>query len=174
MASLHNPRTENPRAILDEILPPLGLTARDGPAGSILIVRSPKSRLSPQQPTEPRPSYPVFVEEIVVTPGKLSIMRQDPASPRTVGSENVLLVPVDAVFEDQGTFVVHVEGWRGVETRRVDLGESDDRVVVVMGGVRENERVSLSVPSNGRPSASPSRPPGTGPIPSFGNAGATP
>lgn len=88
--------------------------------------------------------------------------------------ENVLLVPVDAVFEDQGTFVVHVEGWRGVETRRVDLGESDDRVVVVMAGVRENERVALSVPSNRRPSASPSRPPGTGPIPSFGNAGATP
>lgn len=81
------PESERPRAILDEILPPLGLTARDGPAGSILIVRS------PQQAPEPRPSYPVFVEEIVVTPGKLSIVRQDPVSPRTVRHESVLLVP---------------------------------------------------------------------------------
>ncbi|HSK77563.1 MAG TPA: TonB-dependent receptor [Thermoanaerobaculia bacterium] len=87
------PASTRPRSLLDEILPPLGLTARDGPAGSILIVRSPQDRSSSQTPTEPRPSYPVFVEEIVVTPGKLSIVRQDPAAPRTVGNEDVLLVP---------------------------------------------------------------------------------
>lgn len=81
------PTSTRPRAILHEILPPLGLTARDGPAGSILIVRS------PQKPAEPRPSYPVFVEEIVVTPGKLSIVREDPVSPRTVRHEDALLVP---------------------------------------------------------------------------------
>jgi len=34
------PRTIEPRAILEEILAPLGLEARDGPAGSILIVRA--------------------------------------------------------------------------------------------------------------------------------------
>lgn len=81
------PESSLPRAILGEILPPLGLTARDGPAGSILIVRSPRQAL------EPRPGYPVFVEEIVVTPGKLSIVREDPVSPRTVRHEDALLVP---------------------------------------------------------------------------------
>ncbi|HJQ99192.1 MAG TPA: carboxypeptidase regulatory-like domain-containing protein, partial [Candidatus Polarisedimenticolaceae bacterium] len=34
------PVATDPRAILEEILAPLGLEARDGPAGSILIVRS--------------------------------------------------------------------------------------------------------------------------------------
>jgi outer membrane receptor protein involved in Fe transport len=35
------PRAIEPRALLDEILAPLGLGTRDGPAGSVLIVRAP-------------------------------------------------------------------------------------------------------------------------------------
>jgi hypothetical protein len=35
------PDTSDPRALLDAILDPLGLLARDGPSGSILIVRAP-------------------------------------------------------------------------------------------------------------------------------------
>lgn len=79
------PESTRPRAILDEVLAPAGLAARAGPADSILIVRIPRG---------PAPeSYPVFVEEIVVTPGKLSIVRQDQDSPLTVGRGDIVLVP---------------------------------------------------------------------------------
>lgn len=64
-----------------------------------------------------------------------------------VGSRtNVLMVPVTAVFNNQGTRVVYVTGATGTEMRPVDLGESNDRMVEIVAGVREGERVSLSAP----------------------------
>jgi hypothetical protein len=36
---------------------------------------------------------PVFVEKIVVTPGKLSVVRQEQSSPRTLDDRDALLVP---------------------------------------------------------------------------------
>jgi outer membrane receptor protein involved in Fe transport len=80
------PAAMRPRAILDEILAPLGLAARTGPAGALLIVRRP-----PEEPDEE--SFPMFVEEIVVTPGKLSIVREEQASPLTVANSDAMLVP---------------------------------------------------------------------------------
>jgi HlyD family secretion protein len=89
--------------------------------------------------------------------------------------QNVLLVPVNAIFEDQGTFVVHIERRTGVETRRVELGETDDRLVEIIAGVRENERVTLIAPATPGPAAQPSRPSAVaGTIRQPGHAGATP
>ena len=45
-------RTE-PRALLAEILPPLALEARDGPGGSVLIVRASTGALSSALPSAP-------------------------------------------------------------------------------------------------------------------------
>ena len=56
---------------------------------------------------------------------------------------NVLMVPVTAVFNNQGTRVVYVTGATGTEMRPVDLGESNDRMVEIVAGLREGERVSL-------------------------------
>ena len=164
-AEVHRVRPGQPAAVRLEAFPDLRLTGR--------VVRVGTLASSTAERSLDQKRFDLIVE---VDPTDAELRPEMSARVDvTLGvRENVLLLPVDAVFEDQGTFVVHVEGWRGVETRRVDLGESDDRVVVVMGGVREHERVSLSDASNGRPSASPSRPPGTGPIPSFGNAAATP
>jgi HlyD family secretion protein len=65
----------------------------------------------------------------------------------TVGSRSgVLLVPVTAVFNNQGTRVVYVVSATGTERRPIDLGESNDRVVEIVAGLREGERVSLSPP----------------------------
>ncbi len=85
------PRSTQPRAILDEILAPLGLLARDGPAGSILIVRPPPWTGVGTPTTQPR--YPRFIDEIVVTPGKLSIVRQEQGSPLTIRNRDAVLVP---------------------------------------------------------------------------------
>jgi HlyD family secretion protein len=76
-----------------------------------------------------------------------------------VGSRtDVLMVPVTAVFNNQGTRVVYVIGSSGPEARRVDLGESNDRMVEIVAGLREGERVSLSPPpaASGGPAAADS------------------
>lgn len=76
-----------------------------------------------------------------------------------VGSRtNVLMVPVTAVFNNQGTRVVYVIGATGIEARRVDLGESNDRMVEIAAGLQEGERVSLAPPpadSGAAPAAAP-------------------
>jgi multidrug resistance efflux pump len=56
---------------------------------------------------------------------------------------NVLLVPVNAVFERQGTTVCQVLRTLGVVTRPVVLGSSDQVSVEVRSGLREGERLSL-------------------------------
>jgi HlyD family secretion protein len=61
--------------------------------------------------------------------------------------ENVLLVPVNAVFEQDGGFVVHRLTRGGVETLRGELGESNDQAVEVVSGVDEGARVLLSTPA---------------------------
>jgi biotin carboxyl carrier protein len=57
--------------------------------------------------------------------------------------EDRLLLPVNAVFEREGVSVVHVVGLLGVETRPVQLGESNDLYVEVVSGLEPAERVSL-------------------------------
>jgi hypothetical protein len=61
--------------------------------------------------------------------------------------KDVLVVPVTAVFNSQGTRVVYVVAGGRTETRVVELGESNDRVAEVVGGLREGDRVSLTPPA---------------------------
>ena len=64
---------------------------------------------------------------------------------------DVLLIPVNAVFEQRGVNVSHVAGRLGMETRPVQLGESDGMMVEVVAGLQEGDRVSLT-DSGSRPS----------------------
>ncbi|MEQ1871294.1 MAG: efflux RND transporter periplasmic adaptor subunit [Vicinamibacterales bacterium] len=61
---------------------------------------------------------------------------------------DVLLVPVNAVFEQHGVFVAHVLSGSRTETRTVELGESNDRVVEVLTGLSEGDRVRLAAPGS--------------------------
>jgi multidrug efflux pump subunit AcrA (membrane-fusion protein) len=56
---------------------------------------------------------------------------------------DVLLIPVNAVFDRQGSPVCHVTTRRGVETRPVQLGASSETHVEVVAGLQEGERVAL-------------------------------
>jgi HlyD family secretion protein len=77
-----------------------------------------------------------------------------------VGSRaDVLMVPVTAVFNNQGARLVYVAGATGTEPRPVDIGESNDRMVEIVAGLREGERVSLSAPATAAQ-----------PVPNRGNA----
>ena len=60
--------------------------------------------------------------------------------------KDVLLIPVTSVFDKQGSFVVYVVGRNKTEQRPIDLGESNDRMVEVVSGLREDERVALTEP----------------------------
>lgn len=83
-----------------------------------------------------------------------------------VGSRgDVLMVPVTAVFNNQGIRVVYVVGPTGTEPRRVDLGQSNDRMVEIVAGLREGERVSLAPPPATAPGTSPPSAPGNAPQP---------
>jgi multidrug efflux pump subunit AcrA (membrane-fusion protein) len=60
--------------------------------------------------------------------------------------DNVLLIPVNAVFEHDGRFVAYRVGGGGRETRAISLGESNDQSVEVLDGLAENEQVLLADP----------------------------
>ena len=90
---------------------------------------------------------------IELTPASLDLRPEMTArADIVVGTRaSVLLVPVTAVFERQGTLVAYVRDGRRVETRQVDLGESDGDVVEVLAGLNEGERLSLTPPSGAAP-----------------------
>jgi multidrug resistance efflux pump len=67
--------------------------------------------------------------------------------------DSALLVPVNAVFEDQGEPVCHVVRRFGIETRRVELGETDGYLIEIVSGLTEGDRVSLADVSGARPPA---------------------
>jgi len=69
----------------------------------------------------------------------------------------VLMVPVTAVFNNQGAHVAYVVAATGTEARPVDLGESNDRMVEIVAGLREGERVSLSTPDAAGAASAPPR-----------------
>lgn len=73
-----------------------------------------------------------------------------------VGSRSgVLMLPVTAVFNDQGRRVVYLTRATGTEMRPVDLGESNDRMVEIVAGLEEGDRVSLAPPSSVPSSVAP-------------------
>ena len=73
-----------------------------------------------------------------------------------VGSrQNVLLVPVTAIFNRDGRHVVYLDTLTGRETRPIEIGESNDRMAEVISGVRDGDRLALTEP--GSPAKVPAR-----------------
>ena len=57
--------------------------------------------------------------------------------------QDVVRVPINAVFENDGMTLVNVLRGRRVEARQVELGEQNRRFVEVMAGVAAGDRVTL-------------------------------
>lgn len=67
-----------------------------------------------------------------------------------------LLAPITAVFGSPQGLVAHVVRGSTVETRRVEVGESDGTYVEVLGGLREGEQLRLVAPeASAAPSPAP-------------------
>ncbi len=60
--------------------------------------------------------------------------------------KDVLLVPVTALFNQDGRHVAYVMGFSGTETRTVEIGESNDQVAEVVSGLQEGDRLALTEP----------------------------
>ncbi len=90
------PSSSDPRRLLDEILAPLGLEARDGPAGTVAVVPArpePSRSGSRDVPHRPGPQHSLLITEILVTPGVHSVILEDLASQRSIGNADAVFVP---------------------------------------------------------------------------------
>jgi HlyD family secretion protein len=67
--------------------------------------------------------------------------------------KGVLVIPANAVFEEQGVAAVHVVLAFEVQTRMVQLGESTGSAVEIVAGLQEGERVLLT--DTARPGVAP-------------------
>ena len=136
-AEVHRVKPGQPATVAVEAFPGLKLTGKVGRVGTLATTSAMRPfddkrfdliiDLDPTD-TELRPEMTVRADVVVGT------------------RKNVLLVPVTAVFDRNGGFVTYVTGVTGVESRSVDLGESNDRLVEVVAGLKEGERVSLVEP----------------------------
>jgi HlyD family secretion protein len=79
--------------------------------------------------------------------------------------ENVLMAPINAIFDQGGTTVAHVRTAGGrVETRTVVLGVANDTFVEIISGVADGDRLHVTTPADaGRSTPAPqSTAPGAG------------
>lgn len=63
--------------------------------------------------------------------------------------ENALRVPVAAVFQRQGAFVVYLANGSGGAMRTVEIGEANEQFVEILSGISEGERVLLTDAASG-------------------------
>ena len=62
---------------------------------------------------------------------------------------NVLIVPVQAVAEHKGEFFAFVDRPPVIERRKVKVGDTNEKMVQVLDGLKEGERVTLDARSQG-------------------------
>ena len=128
------PRATQPRKVLDELLREHALRVRDGPRGTLLIVRDERPpRQSASQPTPP-PQMPVTLEEIVVTPSRFTILREEAESRQFLSREEVRRVP--HLSDDLYRAIGRIPGTTSADvSARFNLrGGEEDEVLVLVDG----------------------------------------
>ncbi len=129
------PAATEPRQVLEELLAPHGLTSQDGPNGVVVVVPRPAAPTSGALPpggtagtAAPLDLMPVIREEIVVTPSRISLLREEPAGPLGLSREEILTLPhlgddlfralslLPGIAGNDVTAQFHVRGGRRDET----------------------------------------------------------
>jgi HlyD family secretion protein len=139
-AEVHRVRPGQEAIIRAEAFPGLRLTGRVTRVGTL-------ARASADRPLEDK-RFDLIVE-LDSTPTDLRPEMTARADIILGTRSDVLLLPVNAVFEHQGALVAHVVGPSGSEARTVSLGESNDMLVEVVAGLREGDQVLLAQPARG-------------------------
>ena len=132
---VHRVAAGQPATVRLDAFPGLVLTGRVSRVGTL-------ARSSVERPWEAK-RFDLIVD-LDATTAALRPEMTARADVRVGELRDVLLLPINAVFEQQGSFVCHVVRLLGVETRLVSLGESNDELVVVREGLREGDRVALT------------------------------
>jgi len=139
-AEVHRVRPGQQAAIRVEAFPDARLTGTVTRVGTL-------ARASADRPFDDK-RFDVILE---VAPSAIDLRPEMTArADIVVGTRaDVLLVPVNAVFEERGVMVAHVVNRMGTRTLPVALGESDDAMVEIVSGLSEGDRVLLTQPRSG-------------------------
>ncbi|HKS25264.1 MAG TPA: TonB-dependent receptor [Thermoanaerobaculia bacterium] len=131
------PRAAQPRKILDELLREHALRAEDGPRGSLVVIRDKVRDAHP--PSRPAvqpapPPMPVTIEEIVVTPSRFTILREEAESRQFLSREEVRRVP--HLSDDLYRAIGRIPGTTSADvSARFNLrGGEEDEVLVLVDG----------------------------------------
>lgn len=87
MAVAEEPTATEPRRVLDQLLAPHGLQARDGPNGVVVVVPGGAHADNTQR------SLPTVHEEMVVTPSRISLLREEPVAFFEFSRDEILALP---------------------------------------------------------------------------------
>jgi len=136
-AEMHRVQPSQAATVRVEALPGLRLTGRVARVGAL-------ARASADRPFEDK-RFDLVIE---LDPTNADLRPEMTArADIVVGSKSdALLVPINAVFEQQGAMVCHVMRPFGIETRSVELGESNDTMVEVVSGLADGDQVTLTDP----------------------------
>jgi HlyD family secretion protein len=134
-AELHRLRPGQPAAVRLDAFPDLRLTGKVTRVGTL-------ARASADRSFEEK-RFDLIVE-IDPTEGDLRPEMTARVDVLVGERTGVLLVPVNAVFDRQGVTVCHVLRAFHVETRQVELGDTDDVLAEVRAGLQEGDRVSIN------------------------------
>jgi len=127
------PRSTEPRRMLDELLREHHLHATNGPRGSIVIVRDAEKAATPVTKAKPA-QMPVALESIVVTPSHFTIFTDEPGGHQFLSREEVRTVP--HIGDDVYRAFDRLPGITGHEiSARFNVrGGQEDEVEVLMDG----------------------------------------
>jgi outer membrane receptor protein involved in Fe transport len=96
MKVVAEPTAREPRRILDEILAPHGLAVEEGPGGVLVVVAKAAGASGGARTTaeEKVPALlPVFHDEIVVQPSRVSLLNEQPESSLSLSREDIETLP---------------------------------------------------------------------------------
>jgi len=141
---VHRVKPGQPASIRLDAFPDLKLTGKVSRVGTL-------ARASLERPFEDKKFD--LVIEVDATEAELRPEMTARADVLVGERKDVLLIPVNAVFDRQGILVAHVVGLFGVETLQIELGESNELEVEVRAGLEEGQRVALTDRADGTPAA---------------------
>ncbi|MBN2370629.1 MAG: efflux RND transporter periplasmic adaptor subunit [Vicinamibacteria bacterium] len=136
-ASLHKVRAGQSAVIRLDAYPDLTLDGKVSRVGTL-------ARASADRPFEEKRFD--LVVDVVTTRAELRPEMSARIDVLAGERRNVLLLPVNAVFEREGMLVAYVVKTFGIEARQVEAGESNEIDVEIVAGLREGERVTLLPP----------------------------
>ena len=155
------PRVASLRRILDELLSPHGLIAKDGPGGTVLIVKNPRARLpktAPQEAQAPPPGPSVAAAGDTVEAPRyeetVDVVDADPAAaaagPPPFAVRSLEVRALAGGFENIFRTLQALPGVIGTDelgSRIAVRGGSPDQNLTVMDGIEIHHPYRLVVPS---------------------------